>query len=278
MKKVMSILLVLAMSAALLATSAFAAGSVNLSDATAKAGETVKITVSASGVDSFSSLLSSLTYDKSSLTLVDVKPVGSVSGAQDVSKVTKESEITNQTSMYAWNAENGKIAYASGSDKSGSSQLFELTFKVADSAEAELPVSIEVAFDDAAAPLKDSGSITVDGAGEEVVPNTYVVDTANAVVVGSEVSGTGVVEKTGGNQPVGKQYVYIVVNFAREDGTSWAVAGTYPVYSDGEFDLPSISSVADPIESVFIIALDAKVGANWVGHKIAPTAMLTPAA
>ena len=278
MRRIMSVLLVIVMATALMATSAFAAGSVDISDGSAKAGGTATVTISANGVSDFSSLLGSLTYDASKLTLTGIKAVGVVSGAQDVSKVMQESQITNATSMYAWNPANGKVAYASGSDKSGTGKLFEVSFDVAANAAAnsEIPVSVEVAFDDAAA-IKDSGKITVDGAGSETEKNTYELDLSGAQVSGSEVTGTGKMVQTGGNQPVGKRYVYIVVNYERPDGSTWAVAGTYAVDSDGEDDLPSLTGVSDKVASVLVIGVDSKTGANWVGHNITKPARIAPA-
>lgn len=111
---------------------------------------------------------------------------------------------------------------------------------------------------------------------EEVVANVYAINTTGAKIEGSNISGTGKIEKTEGNQPDGKRYVYIVINFVREDGSGWAIAGTYPVDEDGSFDFPEISSVSDTIESVYVTGLDAKVGANFAGHKIAGTSVINP--
>ena len=279
MKKVMSVLLIAVMAAALMTISAFAAGSVDVSDGVAEAGGSATVTISANGVGSFTSLLGSLTYDSSKLTLTGIKAVGSVSGAQDVSKVTQESQITNTSSMYAWNPANGKVAYASGSDKSGTGQLFEVSFQVADglAANTEIPVSVDVAFDDASVGLKDSGKITIDG-GAEAEKNTYKVDLTEAVVEKSGVSGIGKVVKVSGNQPEAKKYVYIVVNYVRADNSTWAVAGTYSVDpEDGSFDIPSITGVSDNVASVLAIAVDSKVGAGWAGHNIASPVKKAPA-
>ena len=110
---------------------------------------------------------------------------------------------------------------------------------------------------------------------DEVIPNKYEIDGSNMVLEDGMLSGTGAIVKVEGNQPDGKMYVYIVVNFEREDGTGWAIAGTYPVDEDGVFDFPAITGVADEITDVFVVALDAKVGAEWAGHKIVGPALLT---
>ena len=112
---------------------------------------------------------------------------------------------------------------------------------------------------------------------EEIIPNKYVLDLSGASVSGSNVSGTGKIVKTEGNQPVGTQYVYIVVNFERPDGSTWAVAGTYLVNEDGSFDLPTINGITDKLTSVTAVGLDAKVGSNWAGHNITAPAKITVA-
>ena len=110
----------------------------------------------------------------------------------------------------------------------------------------------------------------------EVIPNTYELDLSGAQVSGSEVTGTGRMVRTGGNQPEGKRYAYIVVSYERADGSTWAVAGTYSVDADGEFDLPSITGVSDAVSGVLVIGLDAKVGANWAGHNITKPGRIKP--
>ena len=104
----------------------------------------------------------------------------------------------------------------------------------------------------------------------------YVLDLSGASVSGSEVSGTGTLRKSDGSAPDGKKYVYIVVNYERPDGSTWAVAGTYAVDSDGEFDLPSISGVSDKVSSVLVIGVDSKTGANWAGHNITKPGRVKP--
>ena len=107
---------------------------------------------------------------------------------------------------------------------------------------------------------------------EPVVENKFAVDLSGAEKTEAGISGTGKIVRTEGNQPVGKQYVYVVVNYERADGSTWAVAGTYSVDPDGTFDIPTITGVSDKLTSVLIVAVDAKVGADWAGHNVAPAA------
>lgn len=279
MKKIMSFLLVLVLAVGLVATTAFADAGITVIDASAAAGGTAKVTLSVSGAGSFKSLSCALNYDGSKLELTDVSSVGIFSGAMNVSEVTEEYQVAGVNQMFAWNGDNGKVAYASGSEKTGSGQLFELTFQVADgiAVGTVLPVSAEVILDDADSALTGSGSITIEGADSEVVQNTYIVDLSDAAITGSSVSGMGKVVKTGGNQPESKKYVYIVVNYQRDNGTTWAVAGTYSVDpDDGTFDIPTITGVSDSVSSVLVVALDQKLGATWAGHNIAAPAFVRP--
>ena len=105
---------------------------------------------------------------------------------------------------------------------------------------------------------------------------SYVLDLSSAAVGGSAVSGTGKLLKSDGSAPDGKKYVYVVVNYERPDGSTWAVAGTYSVDSDGEFDLPSITGVSDMVSSVLVIGVDSKTGANWAGHNITKPGRIKP--
>lgn len=126
--------------------------------------------------------------------------------------------------------------------------------------------TVEVYVDGALA-----NTYTVDG---ESAKNTYRLDLSGITIDESGISGSGRIVKTGGNQAEGKKYAYIVINFEREDGTGWSVAGTYSADSDGVFDVPSINGVADRVSGVIVIGLDAKVGANWAGHNITSPKMV----
>lgn len=102
-----------------------------------------------------------------------------------------------------------------------------------------------------------------------VIPNTYELDLSGVTINGSDVTGIGKVVNTAGNQAIPKMYVYIVVNYESENGTTWAVAGTYPVEEDtGEFDYPTIAGVTDTIPSVLVVGLDSKTDANWAGRNL----------
>ena len=114
------------------------------------------------------------------------------------------------------------------------------------------------------------------GGSAQPAATDYVLDLSGASVSGSEVSGTGTLRKSDGSAPDGKKYVYIVVNYERPDGSTWAVAGTYAVDSDGEFDLPSISGVSDKVSSVLVIGVDSKTGASWAGHNITKPGRIKP--
>ena len=104
----------------------------------------------------------------------------------------------------------------------------------------------------------------------------YSLDLSGASVNASGVSGTGRLVKSDGGKPDGKKYVYIVVNYERADGSTWAVAGTYSVDSDGEFDIPSITGVSDKVSGVLVIAVDSKTGASWAGHNITKPQKISP--
>lgn len=269
MKRILSILLALALAAGMMATAAFADAAVAVTDASAAAGGTAAVKVSVSGAGSVSSFLNNVTYDTSKLTLTGAKLTGALSGARDVSAVTSESQVAGVTEMYAFNSANGKIAYANGAAKSINGQVFELTFKLASgvSAGEKIPVTVDIAFDGGASSASGTGNVTVSGSGGG---KDYEVDVSGASISASAVSGVGYVKKIDGGEIEGKPYVYIVVNYERADGTTWAVAGTYSVEKDtGEFDFPTITGVSDTLVSVLVIALDSKVGENWAGHNIA---------
>ena len=106
----------------------------------------------------------------------------------------------------------------------------------------------------------------------------YELFIGGAEIEGSSVSGSGALLDGDFNPPAEKCYVYIVVNYERADGTTWAVAGTYPVDEDGMFDFPSITGVSDTLTGILAVGLDAKVGSAWAGHRITPVEKLDPRA
>jgi len=165
MKRFLSILLVAVLALGLMATSAFAAG-IEVGDAKAEGGvATVQIT--AKDVSFQSCLITIADYDKAVLELTGVKAEELTNNAKDVSKVSSADEVKDVTSMFAWNGENGKIAYASADTTSADGLIFTLTFAV--KSDKTVPVSIGVVFYDAngeaglvEAEAKATGNITVD--------------------------------------------------------------------------------------------------------------------
>lgn len=165
MKRFLSILLVAVLALGLMATSAFAAG-IEVGDAKAEGGvATVQIT--AKDVSFQSCLITIADYDKEVLELTGVKAEELTNNAKDVSKVTSADEVKDVTSMFAWNGDNGKIAYASADTTSSDGLIFTLTFAVKSS--ETVPVNIGVVFYDAngesglvETEVKATGNITAD--------------------------------------------------------------------------------------------------------------------
>ncbi len=145
MKRFLSILLVAVLALGLMATSAFAAG-IEVGDAVAAGGEaTVQIT--AKDVKFQSCLVTIADYNKDVLELTGVKAEELTNGAMDVSAVTTADEVKDVTSMFAWNGDNGKIAYASAETTEKDGLVFTLTFKV--KSEETVPVNVGIVFYDA---------------------------------------------------------------------------------------------------------------------------------
>jgi len=145
----------------------------------------------------------------------------------------------------------------------------ELTFKVAsDAAAAELPVSAEVIFDDAATGIEDSGTITIDGESESG-GNVYAIEWTDAELTKRSVSGGGKLVKVSGDQAEGKKYVRITITFSASDGSSWGLAVAYPVEEDGSFLLPAIPMSHDEISNVVVVGMNSYYnGADWSAYQL----------
>lgn len=171
MKKVLALLMVLALSVGLAAT-AFADGPVSVGGVTGKVGDTVEVTVSATAAKAFRSSTVYVLYDAAKLTLSSVA-ASSTLGGMNVNEVTEASQVEGVTAMFAWNTGTDEvdgtyaiIAYANAETVQADGAIFTLTFVLNE--EGTHPVKAVVTMSDAANAdvldqVEGSGNVTVTG-------------------------------------------------------------------------------------------------------------------
>lgn len=134
MKRVAVFLLVLALSVGF-ASVAFADATGTLTSADPAAGK-VEVTLTVNDTFEFDSCKVDLTQiANSKLTLWGVKVTAKGADVTDVSAADSADDVKDLTSMFAWNAATGKIAYASSGKIKVSEMTFTLTFDIAEGAD-----------------------------------------------------------------------------------------------------------------------------------------------
>ena len=172
MKRFLSILLVAVLALGLMATSAFADGPMSIE---AKEGEAVAV-LKTDGSVTFQSCLVELTLTDG-MKLKDVSVEGSVlNGAGDkadwnVNGAESEADVEGLDSMFAWNPDTNKIAFASANDQKVEGVIFTLTFDMGGLETGEVKAKItaydsdKTGTDEFAVESSSSANITVEASG-----------------------------------------------------------------------------------------------------------------
>lgn len=214
--------------AVILATSAWAASSVELTGGGGKPGDSITLTVSAKGVKGFRSGTVRLSFDGNALEPVEVTPAEALGGV-DISKITDLSAIEGETTLYSWGVQSDDdssvltIAYAGRKDVSTDGPLFTITCNIAENAE----VSAEAISADVTLGSKSEHDV-LDHAGARIEIPIYSLSVS-------------INDKNSASVRGGYSGLYARVALVIENGGATGLYVTQSTIKDGVVSIPSFT-------------------------------------